>query len=119
MQYADFVASDGLVDAYPLRAMAGAFFRGLVTVILPQSAIVEPAASRGSSNVAGSSLGLNHSRTQHLTVPRNLERAMADWIHLLFQTAALVSGLGLVVSPRETRKEALRFIQTLASDATA
>ena len=47
MQYADFVASDGLVDAYPLRAMAGAFFRGLVTVILPQSAIVEPAASIG------------------------------------------------------------------------
>ena len=44
---------------------------------------------------------------------------MADWIDLLFQTAALVSGLGQVVSPRETRKEALRFIQTLASDATA
>jgi hypothetical protein len=46
---------------------------------------------------------------------------MADWIHFLFHTAALVSGLAslLFVRQRGTRKEALRSIQTLASEAAA
>jgi len=46
---------------------------------------------------------------------------MADWIHFLFHTAAVVSGLAslLAVRPRGSRKVALRSMQTLASEAAA
>ena len=42
---------------------------------------------------------------------------MTDWIHSVFQTAALACGVAslLVVSIHGRRKEALRSIQTLAS----
>jgi len=44
---------------------------------------------------------------------------MANWIHFVFQTAALASGVAslLAVSIHGRRREALRSIQTLASAA--